>query len=248
MRVSPATWLVMVQPWQEVGEPLARAVMSMGDFEPGQEIISIGGGEGRFAIWVAERQHAQVEAVDPDPAAVARGEAAARRLSLARRPRIQLGSPTDLPHESGVFDGAIVDFLTLGPVPVPSVLGEAARVLKPYGVLVALAPVWHEPPAPEVRKELATRLGITAHLAVQWKQWLRAAGLVEIVIRDYPGAAWAIDSRVSAMIRGRRVAGWQGVRAALSPAARMFWREIARRRLGLTLLRGVRWPEQPAAS
>ena len=248
MPVSAATWLVMVQPWPEVGERLAREIIDFGEFKEGQELLSIGGGEGRFAIWAAERYRAHVEALDPDSAAVARGEAAARRVSLAMRPRIQQGSPVDLPHESAVFDGAIADFLTLGAREPAQALAEAGRVLRPYARMVVLAPVWHEPPPPRARELLASQLGLTAHLLVEWKRWMRTAGLVEITAHGYPPASWADTSRTSAVIRGWRVARWRGVRAALSPGATLFWNELAERRLGLILLRGVRWPDQPADS
>jgi len=96
--ISPATWAVMVQPWESVAGPLVRRITDLLDLGPGKEVVSIGGGEGRFAVWLAERFRATVEAVDPDPAAVARGEAAAERIGRASRPRFQVGEATDLPH------------------------------------------------------------------------------------------------------------------------------------------------------
>lgn len=239
---SAATWGVMIQPWKDVADALSRRIAALADVKPGAEVLSLGGGEGRFAVWVAERYQAQVEAVDPDPAAVARGEAAAAHVPSNIRPRFTVGSPTALPHEDRVFDVAVVDLLVLGDEDAHVVLGEAVRVLKPYGALVALVPVWHEPPPEPLRRMLVERLGLAAHLLVEWKRWMRGAGLVELAAESPPEDRWATDSRVVALARGWRIAGVRGVRAALSPAASLFWREMEARRLNLAIVRGVRWP------
>lgn len=239
---SGATWGVMIQPWKNVADALSRRIAALAELKPGADVLSLGGGEGRFAVWVAERYQAQVEAVDPDPAAISRGEAAAAHVPSNIRPRFTTGSPARLPHEDGVFDVAVVDLLVLGDDDPHVVLSEAVRVLKPYGVLVALVPVWHESPTPELRSLLTERLGLAAHLLVEWKRWMRGVGLVELAAEEPPEGRWATASRVSAVARGWRIAGLRGVRAALSPAASLFWREMESRRLDLAVVRGVKWP------
>lgn len=239
---SAATWGVMIQPWKNVADALSRRIAALAEVKPGADVLSLGGGEGRFAVWVAERYQAQVEAVDPDPMAVARGESAAAHVPSNIRPRFTVGSPAKLPHEDGVFDVAVVDLLVLGDEEPRVVLTEAVRVLKPYGVLVALVPVWHEQPPGELRELLTERLGLAAHLLVEWKRWMREAGLVELAAEAPPEGRWATPSRVSAVARGWRIAGLRGVRTALSPAASLFWREMEARRLDLAVVRGVRWP------
>lgn len=245
---SAATWGVMVQPWKDVADALSRRIAALAEIKPGADVLSLGGGEGRFSVWVAERYQAQVEAVDPDPLAVARGEAAAAHVPSNIRPRFTVGSPAGLPHEDRVFDVAVVDLLVLGDEDPHAVLAEAVRVLKPFGVGVALVPVWHESPEPAVRDLLRERLGMRAHLLVEWKRWMRAAGLVELAAEAPPEGRWATGSRVSAVARGWRIAGLRGVRAALSPAASLFWREMEARRLDLAIVRGVRWPHPAAAA
>jgi hypothetical protein len=106
-------------------------------------------------------------------------------------------------------------------------------------------PVWHDPPPAELRDMLTRRLGLAAHLRVEWKRWMRAAGLVELAAEAPPEGRWATDSRVATLARGWRIAGLRGVRAALSPAASLFWREMESRRLDLAIVRGVRWPAGP---
>lgn len=239
---SAATWGVMIQPWKDVADALSRRIAALAELKPGQEVLSLGGGEGRFAVWVAERYQAQVEAVDPDPAAVGRGEAAASHVPSNIRPRFTVGTPMHLPHEDAVFDAAVVDLLVLGDEDPHVVLAEAVRVLKPHGMLIALVPVWHEPPPEAVRDLLVERIGLAAHLLVEWKRWMREAGLVDLSAEAPPEGRWATDSRVATVARGWRIAGIRGVRAALSPAASLFWREMETRRLDLALVRGVKWP------
>ena len=244
--VSPATWAVMLQPWDSVAGPLVRRIADLLDLGPGTEVVSIGGGEGRFAVWLAERHQATVEAVDPDPSAVARGEAAAQRLARAARPRFQVGAATDLPHESAVFDAAVLDLLTLGAVQAERAFAEAARVLRPMGRLLLLAPAWHSEPDPDTASLLARSFGLRALLPVEWKRLLRAAGFVELAAEDWGDDDAPRPSRGAIALRGWRVAGLAGVRAALSPAATSFLEEVHARRLGLTIFTGVRW--SPPAS
>lgn len=245
MPISTATWQLMVQPWPGHGEPLARRLAVLGGIGPGQDVLCVGG-TGRFPVWAAERMGAQVEVVDVDPEILAQGEALAASLPPGRRPRFQLVRPGELPHETTVFGTAVVDFTTLV-VPRPAtLLQEVGRVLRPYGTLLVLAPVWHQTPRPEFRELLRRRLGLEAHLLVEWKRWVRAAGMVEITVEDVADGGWATPSRATAAVRGWRLAGLRGVRAVLSPAATIFWQEIEARRLGLAVFRGARWPEAPA--
>lgn len=242
--ISPATWAVMVQPWDSVAGPMVRRIADLLELGPGQDVISIGGGEGRFAVWLAERFQATVEAVDPDPAAVGRGEAAAQRIGRVSRPRFQVGQAGDLPHESAVFDAAVLDLLTLGTLHADRAFAEASRVLRPYGRLLVLAPAWHSEPDPEVATLLERDLGTRALLPVEWKRMLRAAGFVELAAEDWLDDEDQRPSRWLVALRGWRVAGLTGVRAALSPAAAAFLHEVQARRLGLTIFTGVRWMQR----
>jgi hypothetical protein len=79
-------------------------------------------------------------------------------------------------------------------------------------------------------------------MPVEWKRLLRAAGFVEILAEDWSADPGELPSRWPVALRGWRVAGLAGLRAALSPAARDFLRELGSRRLALTLFHAVRWP------
>jgi SAM-dependent methyltransferase len=240
--LSPATWAVMVQPWDLVAGPLVRRITELLDLAPGQDVVSIGGGEGRFAVWLATRRRLVVEVVDPDPAAVARGEQAAARMPRLERPRFQVGHAADLPHESGVFDAAVLDLFTLGPIAAGRAFAEAARVLRPFGRLVLLAPAWHTEPDPDLERGLGEAFGLSAMMPVEWKRLLRGAGFVEITAEDWSAEPGDLPGRWPVALRGWRVAGLAGLRAALSPAGTSFLRELGSRRLAITLFHAVRWP------
>ncbi len=242
-KVSPATWSVMVQPWRPLAEGLVRRVAALAELREGQEVVSVGGGEGRLATWLAVRLGVRAEAVDPDAAAVARGERAATQIGPVIRPNFQVAEPTDLPHESAVFDAAVVDMMTLGVSRAARVIVEAARVLRPGGVMVVLAPVWHRDPDPGVVAVLDRAFGLGSLLLVEWKRFMLEAGLTDLRAEDVPPERWVTSDRWSVAARGWRVAGWAGIRTALSPAARAFREEIAERRLGFSLIRGVRAPD-----
>lgn len=240
--LSPATWAVMVQPWDLVAGPLVRRIAGLLELAPGQDVVSIGGGEGRFAVWLATRRRLVVEVVDPDPAAVARGEQGAAVLPRLERPRFQVGVATDLPHETAVFDAAVLDLFTLGPIAVDRAFAEAARVLRPHGRLVVLAPAWHTEPDAGLERGLRAAFGLHARMPVEWKRMLRTAGFVEIAAEDWSSDPGELPGRWLVALRGWRVAGPRGLRAAWSPAARRFLRELGSRRLALTLFHAVRWP------
>ena len=104
----------MVQPWDLVAGPLVRRITALLEVAPGQDVVSIGGGEGRFAVWLAGRHRLTVEVVDPDPAAVARGEQAAAEMPrLLKEPvgswlssLIQsCGSPSSAPRRGQCTSG-----------------------------------------------------------------------------------------------------------------------------------------------
>lgn len=241
-RLSPATWAVMVQPWDLVAGPLVRRITDLLEVAPGQDVVSIGGGEGRFAVWLSARHRLTVEVVDPDPTAIARGEQGASGMPRLERPRFQVGEPTDLPHEDGVFDAAVLDLLTLGSIAAGRAFAEAARVLRPYGRLVVLAPAWHTEPDPGLARQLEAAFGLRAMMPIQWKRLLRGAGFVEIGVEDWTSDPGELPGRWLVALRGWRVAGLAGLRAALAPAARTFLHELGSRRLALTLFHAVRWP------
>jgi len=108
---------------------------------PPATVADIGGGPGRYAVWLAERGY-RVHLVDPVPLHVEQARAAA-----AARPRVALASAELGDARALRLSDASVDaVLLLGPLyHLPEradrlrALGEARRVCRPGGVVIAAA-------------------------------------------------------------------------------------------------------------
>jgi hypothetical protein len=96
---------------------------------------------------------------------------------------------------------------------------------------------------------------------VEWKQMLRDAGVVEVVVQDWgeggPGARSSgnrpivprLTWRQKAHIAGRtlRRGGWRAARASVGREMELL-RELSRERaLGFHLISGVKWPHAAQA-
>lgn len=118
--------------YRTVGEPFLGAAVRERwlrrwvPLGPGQLILDIGAGDGRFALWSGDRG-ARIVALDAAPFFAT--EAVARR-------DLALGDVRALPFPTGAFDGAYsIDVMEhLDAHGVERFFAEAARVLKPGGV------------------------------------------------------------------------------------------------------------------
>jgi len=231
-----------LQPWREVDEPIHRRLARLVDPQPGQETLWVGCGGGRSALWWAERFGGRVFGVDPDPAAVEQADRAARAMGLAAQVTFQLAGAEDLPHQPRAFDVVILHALYLPGTRPETVLREAARVVRPMGVVGAVLPTWL---AATVREDAGAieSLFHDPRQIMEWKQLFRDAGLVELQVE-----AAATDDRWLAAawpglgVRAWRVGRWPGLRAVLGRPVRVLRRLARRRVLGLSLLKGSRWP------
>lgn len=237
--------LAILQPWAEAAEPIHRRLAHLADVdsEPARDVLWIGCGSGRSVLWWAQRYQSHIEGVDPDPKAIERAERAVREAGLQRLATFQTADPpSNLPHEAHVFDITIVHMLQLDGVDAAAVMAEAARVARPMSTVIALVPSWQRDPTESAARAVRD-LGVTPYLLVEWKSFLREAGVVELAVEDAaPDARWIASGWLGLLVRGWRAAGWWGIRFVLSRPLRVLRALALARVLGLSIVKGTRWP------
>jgi SAM-dependent methyltransferase len=114
-------------------EPNAWLVRHAARIPPGGRVLSLGEGEGRNAVWLAERGLI-VEAVDSSPIALAK----ARHLAASRGVAIStvVADVADYRPSPATYDAVVLVFLHLPPPLRRAVHAAAAAALKPGGVLI----------------------------------------------------------------------------------------------------------------
>lgn len=242
IRLSPTELLAVLQPWADVAEPIHRRLAQLAEAEPGQEVLWVGCGSGRSVLWWAERFGTHVEGVDPDQQAIEAAEKTTRAVGLQKIATFQTADPCDLPHEDKVFDVVIANLLALPGCDGAEVMKEAGRVARPMSTVMALVPTWLSTPDPEDARRLE-ELGLRPHLLVEWKSFCRGGDVVELSVEEAAqDGGWISYGRLGLVVRGWRAARWKGVRAALSPEFRTLRSLAETRVLGLSIIKGTRWP------
>ena len=247
--------LVTVGRWRATGEDLYREVADLTEAKGGTELFVLGCGNGITAEWLAARTGAAVTGVDPDPERISQAEAR-RREAAEGIVTFEVTPLDDLPHETAVFDAAVAEPEVAAARDPARALAELVRVTKPLGRVVALLPTWTSEIDSGDREDLVQRLGLRPQLLVEWKQMLRAAGLVDLVVQDWsdggpssgartPESAMpALTWRQKAQITGRawRRRGWRAARGAVRRELELLEDLSRERALGFQLVMGVKWP------
>ena len=247
-RLSPAALLAVLQPWAAVAEPIHRRLAQLVDAESGQDVLWVGCGTGRSVLWWAERFQTHIEGVDADQATIEVAERAVQQAGLARFATFQTAAPANLPHEARVFDVIVVQMLQLQDADGPAVLREAARVARPMSVVLAVVPSWLSTPRESQMRQIEA-LGIRPQMLVEWKRLFREAGIVELSVEDAAtDARWLSAGWLGLLVRGWRAAGWSGVRFVLGRPFRVLRSLALSRVLGLSVIRGTRWPHEVGGS
>jgi ubiquinone/menaquinone biosynthesis C-methylase UbiE len=121
----------------------ARAIhqrlVDQADLRPGLRVLEIGCGTGNLAIHAARQQPGStVVGLDPDPRALARAIAKARRAGVSVT--VDRGYADQLPYPSGSVDRVLsaLMFHHLNPAEQPAAAAEIARVLAPGGSVHAV--------------------------------------------------------------------------------------------------------------
>jgi SAM-dependent methyltransferase len=241
-RARAGTLVAALQPWHGVAEPLHRRIVHFADPEGGAEVLWVGAGAARAAIWWAGRSGVPTSAVDPNADAVAWSERAARAAGVGRRVTLQAGRADDLPHADGVFDLVVTTCAFDCDLDPEEAVRQAARVVRPLRPVVFVVPMWFGTPAEEA-EELLGAIGMRPRFLAAWKQVAREAGLVEIGAEEVPrDGRFLAEGMLGPMARAWRTAGADGARVILGGPVRLLRRLVRRRVVGLGMVRGARWP------
>ena len=103
------------------------------DIRPGGRVLSLGEGEGRNAVWLAE-QGFTVDAVDGSAVGLEKAQELAARRGV--RIRTQVADLATYHPESGAYDALVLVFVHLPPNIRSLVHAAGARALRPGGVLI----------------------------------------------------------------------------------------------------------------
>jgi SAM-dependent methyltransferase len=242
------------------GEPLYREIASMVELEEGQELLDAACGRGIATAFLARSYGVAATGVDPDPALVAQAEARARTHDLQHRLTFQQAQLDDLPFKDSMFDVALGE-VALGAVADPArAVAELVRVTRPMGSVVLVQLTWTGN-VDEERKEILVRhLGARPLLLVEAKQLLREAGVVELQVRDWsdrpspfrPGGGapfhdlarlFTLRQKLEILRRAVKRWGWGALRGAILREHEVHRLLTSERALGLTIIKGTRWPQ-----
>ena len=246
---------VMQGRWRATGEELYREVAALTEARIGAELLVSGSGDGVTAEWLAARTRAAVIGVDPDAGRVARAESRARSTG-GHAPSYEVAPLDDLPHESSVFDAAIGEASIAAAGSPARAVAELVRVTRPMGRIVLLVPTWSSDIPDEHREPLVERLGLRPYLLVGWKQMLRDAGVVEVVVQDWsdgrpgtrgsgnrpalPELTWSQKAHIAGRTLRRR--GWRAARVSVRREEELLHELTRERALGFHMISGVKWP------
>lgn len=230
-----------LQPWVDVAEGLHRRLLHFADHEEGWEILWVGAGAARAATWWVARSGGQAAAVDPNPAAVAWAERAARSAGAAAHLTLHTGHADNLPHADAVYDLVIATLVFDPDMDAAAAIAEAARVVRPLRPVLLAVPIWAATPDAQAEAALGA-LGVGPRFLTGWKQVARDAGLVEVSAESASAdGRWLADGRLGPLVRAWQSAGLEGVRTLLSPPVRTLRRLTSRRVIDLAMVRGARW-------
>lgn len=186
------------RPWLWTAEPNLFLVTEVGDMAPGRA-LDLACGEGRNAVWLAERGWA-VTAVDFSEVATAR----ARELAEFRGVVVEVIRHDLLGYEPepGAFDLVAVMYLHLAPADRARVLRSAVEATAPGGTVLV---VGHDVDnlerghgGPRVAEVLYTAAAVATELA---PLTIVRAGQVMRAVETDDGIATAIDTLVRAVNR-----------------------------------------------
>ena len=244
------------------GEELYRQIARLTDLAPGCEVLDAACGRGISTLFLASNYGVDAVGVDRDATLVAQAEERLRAEEMEGRVTFTTAELDDLPYRDGIFDVTVGEIGLAAAADPARAVRELVRVTKPMGAVVLVQLIWTGNVSPDRREILVRHLGARPLFLVEWKQLLREAGAVELMVEDWsdepspfrpagsgpcPDFAeiFTFREKVGILSRALKRWGWRGVRGAIL-REREVHRLLTRERvLGLSLVKGTRWPAHP---
>lgn len=240
------------------GEDLYRQIGRLTELSEETEVLDAACGRGLGTLFLARSFDVRGVGVDPDPYLVEDAGKRARDEGLDGAITFETATLDDLPYRDASFDVVIGGIGLAASADPARAVAELARVTKPRGCVVLVQLIWTGNVDPARRATLVEHLGARPMILVEWKQLLRDAGVVELVVEDWsdapspfrPAASpfpdfteiFSLRERLAILRRAWRRWGWSGVQGAVL-REREIHRLLTRERvLGLSLIKGTRWP------
>lgn len=174
----------------------------------GSHLLDVGCGIGLTPPYLVKEYGCRVVGIDLVPRMIARSLEQARRDGITEETAFCAADAQALPFADGLFDVVMIESVNVFVPDLPRAFGEYLRVIRPGGYVGMNESTWLESPSEEA---VAYMEKIGAHLRTReaWEAQLSAAGLEDVVARDY-----ALDLRQEAKGRLRRF-GCNGMLRAL---------------------------------
>lgn len=162
-----------------------RQLLQQLDIKPGMRVLDMGCGVGSASRYVASHTGAEVIGIDFDSEMIRRAREASGANSSVQFEVMDV-LHTSFPDNH--FDRVIIQSVACFTEKVP-LFREAARVLKPGGMLGMNEVTWLQPPTEKIEKVMCATICETFRGAMQaheWKDAMLQAGLQEAAHKEYP--------------------------------------------------------------
>lgn len=237
------------------GVDLYRQIALLTEMRAGLEVVDVAAGKGVPLEYFAREFEVTGSGVDYDPRMVDEADAWSRETGAGGSIQFQSGRSDALPYRDEIFDIAIGEIGLANHCDPEAAVRELVRVTKPGGFIVLVQLVWKAPVDEPRRSVLASYLGATPLMVVEWKRILKDAGVTELHVEDwsdeetafrptvakpFPDFAelFGLAERMAILRRAWGRWGWKGVRAAIRRENEVHKLLTGERILGLDLLRG----------
>ena len=246
------------------GIDLCRQIALLTDMKEGDEVLVVPCGLAVTLEHFVREYGVQGSGAEDDPTLLERAEDRLRAIGMLERVHIQRGEMDSLPFRDHIFDVVIGELGLTARVSAESAVREIVRVAKPGASVVLVQPVWKAPVDPVRREVLSQYLGCQPIMVVEWKRFLRDAGLEGLHTEDWSDEETAfrpqitkpfpdftelftLPEKMGILRRAGRRWGWVGVWTAMARERKVHKLLTRERILGLDLVMGSKPADgQPA--